>query len=156
MSFLALPIDAWGNPERAIARAEPGLTGELLGALLVDAAPSNGRSYGFELFGSPPSRTIDHVGIPRELLAETYKRWLDHNSGLMSWLELRDWLISTIDEPDPLTRGLKMIRGIEERSVRGVLDDQERRGRESAALTPEQKALILDAYLDRTVVRVEP
>lgn len=95
------------QPACFIAALEPKGSSALLGAFLTNLLVQNGQTYGIELFGGLPTRTLNYCPelIQPEVLVQGFWDWMTwaETKGWGDWIGLRDTVIGLLaDEPKPI------------------------------------------------------
>lgn len=139
--------------DQVVAALDP-LCSETTCAFLRGLLADNGESYGVELFGGLPSRTINHRSdlISATVVKQSYWDYMQFVSAkdASRWALLQDSVIGKSEEPDSLARGLQAIKDLKRlgtpptgEAIRHYLGERKRAG---AALSEEDRSLILDNY----------
>jgi hypothetical protein len=132
-----------------VASIEPRDSPEVHEALFASLLQDNGAQYGIHLFGTLPSPTMTHAPklLSRRVVESSYVAWMDwaERSGRTTWDALLREFEGRLDEPDHLARSSALLDEVVGRLREGRF---EREKKSRTITTPEQKELLMKAYLD--------
>lgn len=141
----------WGieTPYEVIAEVRPEASLELMDAFLRDFFRTNGSPYGVHLWGGLPTTIENHdrVLVPRRTVAASITAHLEADPA--RWGGLRDQLDLASRHESPQSQFRELFGRLAVEGVEGYLDHIEQRDAEVARLPEKDKAVILEAYLER-------
>ena len=138
-------------PPYAFALIQPGGDTDIWPAFVVNLFRDNGESYGIELFGGLPCKTFN--GRPDLVspvaLREAFWQWIVGREavGRPQWGDLRDQMIESLEQPNPLQRSSDLLQRVARLGIDGFLAATEP---EHVDLPEDDRRRILENYFTLT------
>jgi len=138
-------------PPYAFALIQPGGDTDIWPAFVVNLFRDNGESYGIELFGGLPCETFN--GRPDLVspvaLREAFWQWIVGREavGRPQWGDLRDQMIESLEQPNPLQRSSDLLQRVARLGIDGFLAATEP---EHVDLPEDDRRRILENYFTLT------
>ena len=138
-------------PPCAFALIQPGGDTDIWPAFVVNLFRDNGESYGIELFGGLPCETFN--GRPDLVspvaLREAFWQWIVGREavGRPQWGDLRDQMIESLEQPNPLQRSSDLLQRVARLGIDGFLAATEP---EHVDLPEDDRRRILENYFTLT------
>ena len=138
-------------PTYAFALIQPGGDTDTWPAFVVDLFRDNGESYGIELFGGLPCETTNSRPdlVPPVALREAFWQWIEGREavGRPQWGDLRDQMIESLEQPNPLQRSSDLLQRVARLGIDGFLAATEP---EHVDLPEDDRRRILENYFTLT------
>jgi len=138
-------------PPYAFALIQPGGDTDIWPAFVVDLFRDNGESYGIELFGGLPCETTNSRPdlVPPVALREAFWQWIEGREavGRPQWGDLRDQMIESLEQPNPLQRSSDLLQRVARLGIDGFLAATEP---EHVDLPEDDRRRILENYFTLT------
>ena len=138
-------------PPYAFALIQPGGDTDIWPAFVVNLFRDNGESYGIELFGGLPCQTFNSRPdlVSPVALREAFWQWIEGREavGQPQWEDLRDQMIESLEQPNPLQRSSDLLQRVARLGIDGFLAATEP---EHVDLPEDDRRRILENYFTLT------